>query len=102
MEKENCDNKLYTAEEFISLQEKEILYYSKVEAKQELKECSYMKGYHTQELWSCMTCFKEKSSLAGICIGCAHNCHQDHDIVHLYFKRNFKCDCGNSKYGKKF
>jgi E3 ubiquitin-protein ligase UBR7 len=36
--------------------------------------------------------------LAGMCSGCAFNCHRDHEVENLYFKRKFRCDCGNSKF----
>lgn len=32
--------------------------------------------------------------LSGICLGCSLNCHDKHDLVELYTKRNFHCDCG--------
>lgn len=29
---------------------------------------------------------------------CSYNCHEGHDLVELYTKRAFRCDCGNSKF----
>jgi len=36
-----------------------------------------------------------------ICYGCAVHCHDGHDLIELYTKRNFCCDCGNSKFERK-
>lgn len=72
--------------------------------------CSYDKGYvYRQALYSCITCMKanqssinssssEEKELHGICLACSYECHQNHEIVELYTKRNFCCDCGNSKF----
>ncbi|CAB1330953.1 unnamed protein product [Coregonus sp. 'balchen'] len=37
---------------------------------------------------------------AGLCLACTNHCHDGHDIFELYTKRNFRCDCGNSKFGE--
>ena len=94
------DNEIFTAEEVLNNVNKEIVFFSKYEENKELKRCSYHEGYITQEVYSCLTCQTNTNKLAGICSGCAFNCHKDHDLSHLYFKRNFRCDCGNSKFGK--
>lgn len=60
--------------------------------------CTYPQGYKPrQPLYSCRDCTKEGFK-AGICYGCSINCHDGHDLVELYTKRNFCCDCGNSKF----
>jgi len=67
------------------------------------KNCSYHSGGYMkrQALYSCLTCTNKDSSDqskgAGICLACSYHCHEDHELVELYTKRNFKCDCGNSK-----
>uniref|UniRef100_A0A0N5AIP1 UBR-type domain-containing protein n=1 Tax=Syphacia muris TaxID=451379 RepID=A0A0N5AIP1_9BILA len=62
------------------------------------KVCTYPQGYKPrQPIYSCKDCTKEGSK-AGICYGCSINCHDGHDLVELYTKRNFCCDCGNSKF----
>uniref|UniRef100_A0A0K0DDW3 UBR-type domain-containing protein n=1 Tax=Angiostrongylus cantonensis TaxID=6313 RepID=A0A0K0DDW3_ANGCA len=38
---------------------------------------------------------------AGICLGCSVHCHDGHNIIELYTKRRFRCDCGNSKFERK-
>ncbi|GAV07473.1 hypothetical protein RvY_17302 [Ramazzottius varieornatus] len=63
------------------------------------KECSYSKGYlKRQALYSCVTCYDKSKEMAGICLACTYNCHDGHEFVELYTKRNFRCDCGNSKF----
>eukprot|EP00043_Microstomoeca_roanoka_P007988 m.76998 g.76998 ORF g.76998 m.76998 type:complete len:442 (+) comp14052_c0_seq1:41-1366(+) len=54
-----------------------------------------------QSLFACLTCYQETGVYAGICLGCRHNCHTGHEIVELYTKRNFVCDCGTSRTGKR-
>ena len=34
----------------------------------------------------------------GICLACSYHCHEGHELVELYTKRNFKCDCGTKRY----
>lgn len=49
-----------------------------------------------------MTCTPEaktnEKKRAGICLGCSYLCHSGHELIELYTKRNFRCDCGTSKY----
>ena len=62
-------------------------------------ECTFDKGYmKRQALFSCLTCTPEGN--AGVCTTCSFICHEGHQIVELWTKRNFRCDCGNSKFGK--
>jgi len=61
--------------------------------------CSYNNGYiYRQALYGCATCFKDTNELHGICLACSYACHANHDLYELYTKRNFRCDCGNSKF----
>uniref|UniRef100_A0A1B6G5X7 UBR-type domain-containing protein n=1 Tax=Cuerna arida TaxID=1464854 RepID=A0A1B6G5X7_9HEMI len=64
------------------------------------KNCTYNEGYlKRQALYSCLTCLPaDKSERAGVCLACSYHCHSDHDLVELYTKRNFRCDCGNSLF----
>ncbi|BES94247.1 e3 ubiquitin-protein ligase [Nesidiocoris tenuis] len=63
------------------------------------ENCSYDKGYvPRQALYSCKTCAKD-SVPAGVCLACCLHCHEGHDLVELYTKRFFRCDCGNKKFG---
>ncbi|XP_054652127.1 putative E3 ubiquitin-protein ligase UBR7 [Dunckerocampus dactyliophorus] len=64
------------------------------------ENCSYSRGYvKRQAVFACNTCTHNAAEPAGICLACANKCHDGHDIFELYTKRNFRCDCGNSKFG---
>ncbi|CAD6207537.1 GSCOCG00010215001-RA-CDS [Cotesia congregata] len=63
--------------------------------------CTYNKGYIRQALYACKTCCPNEQDLAGVCLACSFHCHEGHDLVELYTKRNFRCDCGNTKFGEK-
>lgn len=46
-------------------------------------------------------CFEAKmdpEKRAGMCLACSLNCHENHEVIELYTKRNFRCDCGNPKF----
>ncbi|VDP69296.1 unnamed protein product [Schistosoma mattheei] len=61
--------------------------------------CTFTRGYvKRQALYTCHTCLNVDKVKAAICFPCAIECHSDHDIVELYTKRYFRCDCGNSKF----
>lgn len=61
-------------------------------------ECTFPKGYmKRQAIFSCITCTPEGN--AGICTACCLSCHDGHELLELWTKRNFRCDCGNSKFG---
>ncbi|CAH2008289.1 unnamed protein product [Acanthoscelides obtectus] len=67
------------------------------------KTCSYTDDYiKRQALYSCLTCIPEAKDdpekAAGVCLACSYHCHEGHDLVELYTKRNFCCDCGNKKF----
>ena len=94
----NIEKELFTFQEVLDNVNKEILIVTKYQNHEELKKCTYEKGYITQELYSCATCNNDKKEDAGICNGCAHTCHKDHELNPLFFKRDFRCDCGNSKF----
>ncbi|CAK1600523.1 unnamed protein product [Parnassius mnemosyne] len=67
------------------------------------KNCTYTKGYiKRQALYACMTCCSDAkidpSKRAGVCLACSLTCHENHELIELYTKRNFRCDCGNPKF----
>ncbi|XP_017546355.1 putative E3 ubiquitin-protein ligase UBR7 isoform X1 [Pygocentrus nattereri] len=63
-------------------------------------QCSYLQGYvKRQAVFACSTCTSEGMEPTGVCLACANHCHDGHDIFELYTKRNFRCDCGNRKFG---
>lgn len=62
------------------------------------KECTYANGYmKRQAIFSCLTCVPDGN--AGVCTACSLTCHDGHEMVELWTKRRFRCDCGNSKFG---
>ncbi|XP_047985789.1 putative E3 ubiquitin-protein ligase UBR7 [Leguminivora glycinivorella] len=67
------------------------------------KNCTYNKGYiKRQAVYACLTCCSDAKNdpekRAGVCLACSLTCHENHDLVELYTKRNFRCDCGNPKF----
>merc|ERR1719187_1508497 len=63
--------------------------------------CTYPSGYMPrQALYSCETCSVPRSpdfTPAGVCLACSYHCHEGHNLVELYTKRLFRCDCGTSR-----
>uniref|UniRef100_A0A3B3SM85 Putative E3 ubiquitin-protein ligase UBR7 n=1 Tax=Paramormyrops kingsleyae TaxID=1676925 RepID=A0A3B3SM85_9TELE len=63
------------------------------------ERCSYPEGYvKRQALYACNTCTPTGGEPAGVCLACSYTCHEGHELFELYTKRNFRCDCGNSKF----
>uniref|UniRef100_A0ACB8G5V8 E3 ubiquitin-protein ligase ubr7 n=1 Tax=Sphaerodactylus townsendi TaxID=933632 RepID=A0ACB8G5V8_9SAUR len=63
------------------------------------ERCSYSQGaVKRQALYACSTCTPSGEEPAGICLACSYECHGTHKLFELYTKRNFCCDCGNSKF----
>lgn len=52
-----------------------------------------------------MTCCPDATTdptkRAAVCLACSLNCHESHELIELYTKRNFRCDCGNPKFNSK-
>eukprot|EP01102_Stenamoeba_stenopodia_P022623 TRINITY_DN9510_c0_g1_i1.p1 TRINITY_DN9510_c0_g1~~TRINITY_DN9510_c0_g1_i1.p1 ORF type:complete len:414 (+),score=103.14 TRINITY_DN9510_c0_g1_i1:102-1343(+) len=68
----------------------------------DLTRCTYADGYATkQSILVCLTCFEETKEMAGVCFGCAEKCHATHNVTAIWTRRNFRCDCGNSKFPKE-
>ncbi|GAC99055.1 zinc finger protein Mlo2 [Pseudozyma hubeiensis SY62] len=51
--------------------------------------CTHERGYIRQPVYACKTC-----GGGGVCAGCSVSCHADHELVELFNKRKFRCDCG--------
>ncbi|KAF7874340.1 hypothetical protein EAF04_003012 [Stromatinia cepivora] len=93
----------HTAAEFISTQLKleaearEALPYS-------IDTCTKPLGSLRQILFACLTCNPAPSNSfdpynhAGLCYSCSIQCHGDHNLVELFNKRNFTCDCGTTRF----
>lgn len=60
-------------------------------------ECTYFRGSLRQPLFACLTCSTANSNPVGVCYSCSIQCHSTHDIVELFTKRDFQCDCGTSR-----
>ncbi|KAF9413647.1 hypothetical protein BGZ94_000649 [Podila epigama] len=58
--------------------------------------CTYGMGYIRQPVYSCLTC--NPTEEAGFCYSCSISCHGDHELVELFTKRDFRCDCGTNKF----
>ncbi|KAG0450743.1 hypothetical protein HPP92_026542 [Vanilla planifolia] len=87
-----------TIKEYIEGIEAEELEADLVLGGDEGKECTYPNGYmKRQAVFSCLTC--SPGGNAGVCTACSLACHDGHEVVELWTKRNFRCDCGNSKFG---
>ncbi|KAH6573079.1 hypothetical protein BASA60_006247 [Batrachochytrium salamandrivorans] len=56
--------------------------------------CSFSKGYVLQKVYSCKTCAQDAGRSVGVCYGCFVSCHTTHEVVELFQRRNFRCDCG--------
>eukprot|EP00795_Rhopilema_esculentum_P004670 gene4670-20954_t len=55
------------------------------------QNCTYPQGYvNRQALYSCLSCAPEEDSPAGICFACSLHCHDGHNLVELYTKRQEK------------
>lgn len=55
--------------------------------------CMYDQGPTIMNVYSCLTCKKEEDGHVGVCFGCSMSCHLEHEIVELFEKRDFRCDC---------
>ncbi|OQV11650.1 putative E3 ubiquitin-protein ligase UBR7 [Hypsibius exemplaris] len=66
------------------------------------KKCSYKDGYVKRQLvYACRTCTLDVLEPAGFCMACAVHCHDEHDVVPMLTRRDFRCDCGNTKFGPR-
>lgn len=63
-------------------------------------ECTYNMGELRQPVFACVTCGETNGEQIGVCYSCSIQCHSTHDIVELFSKRNFVCDCGTTKMSK--
>ncbi|CAG1961196.1 unnamed protein product [Fusarium graminearum] len=91
-----------TAAEFIRSQEaleadaREALPYS-------IDTCTKILGPLRQAVFACLTCnpppAKEGDDWtpAGVCYACSIQCHGEHNLVEIFQKRNFTCDCGTKR-----
>lgn len=60
-------------------------------------ECTFAMGALRQELYACLTCYRQTAQLNAVCYACSIRCHTSHDLVELFTKRSRTCDCGTSR-----
>lgn len=60
------------------------------------KVCTFAMGPTRQQVYACLTCYR-KGNPAGVCYSCSIQCHADHNLVELFTKRQFTCDCGTTR-----
>lgn len=93
------DGNVATLSEYIDDIEAQELEADLVLGGDEGKECTYRQGYmKRQAVFACLTCKPDGG--AGFCTACSLACHDGHEVVELWTRRHFRCDCGNSKYGE--
>ncbi|EGW34235.1 uncharacterized protein SPAPADRAFT_49293 [Spathaspora passalidarum NRRL Y-27907] len=64
-------------------------------------ECTYELGELRQPVFACLTCSRQNDDTPiGVCYSCSIQCHASHDIVELFSKRGFVCDCGTTRMSK--
>jgi len=65
--------------------------------------CTKSLGPMRQSVFACLTCTPPPASvhpqftLAGVCYSCSISCHGEHNLVELFTKRDFVCDCGTTR-----
>ncbi|KAG6009016.1 hypothetical protein E4U21_003347 [Claviceps maximensis] len=98
-----CDDS-HTAADFLRHQElleadaREALPYS-------IETCTKIFGPLRQNVFACLTCNPAPADSsdgadwkpAGICYACSVQCHGEHNLVEIFQKRNFTCDCGTTR-----
>jgi len=85
--------------EYINHQNAEIEQANLLLEASEGENCTYSKGYmNRQALYACNTCTEEGKLSGAICLPCMYRCHDNHDLVELWTKRNYRCDCGSDKF----
>ncbi|KAK4955204.1 hypothetical protein LTR10_007399 [Elasticomyces elasticus] len=66
--------------------------------------CTKPLGPLRQSVFACLTCSPPPASVhqqhtpAGVCYSCSISCHGEHNLVELFTKRDFECDCGSTRY----
>lgn len=59
--------------------------------------CTYPKSCR-QLVFACLTCRRQNNGTdIGVCYLCLIQCHSTHELVELFSKRDFSCDCGTSR-----
>ena len=62
--------------------------------------CTQPMGPLRQSVYACLTCTPAGGpACAGVCYSCSISCHGAHELVELFVKRDFVCDCGTTRMG---
>ncbi|RYP89137.1 hypothetical protein DL769_000185 [Monosporascus sp. CRB-8-3] len=66
--------------------------------------CTKPLGSLRQNVFACITCNPPPANPgdpynpAGVCYSCSVQCHGEHELVEIFQKRNFTCDCGTTRF----
>ncbi|CAG8770560.1 16485_t:CDS:10, partial [Dentiscutata erythropus] len=62
--------------------------------------CTYSKGHLRQAVYVCKTCKPSTGSGPGGAVSLLFDkLSTDHELIELFNKRNFRCDCGTARFG---
>ncbi|KAI1770685.1 putative zinc finger in N-recognin-domain-containing protein [Hypoxylon cercidicola] len=68
------------------------------------ENCTKPLGSLRQNVFACLTCNPPPENPAdpfkpaGVCYSCSVQCHGEHELVEIFQKRNFTCDCGTTRF----
>lgn len=69
-----------------------------------IDNCTKPLGALRQSVFACLTCNPPPEdpkapydNAAGVCYACSVQCHGEHNLVEIFTKRNFTCDCGTTR-----
>ncbi|PFH56461.1 hypothetical protein XA68_16475 [Ophiocordyceps unilateralis] len=68
-----------------------------------IDSCTKILGSLRQNVFACLTCNPPPPQPndtwipAGVCYACSVQCHGEHNLVEIFLKRNFTCDCGTTR-----
>lgn len=69
-----------------------------------IENCTKQLGSLRQNVFACLTCHPPPAepngdyNPAGVCYSCSIQCHGEHELVEIFQKRNFTCDCGTTRF----
>ncbi|CAJ2503167.1 Uu.00g105610.m01.CDS01 [Anthostomella pinea] len=69
-----------------------------------IENCTRPLGSLRQNVFACLTCNPAPTgpddtyNPAGVCYSCSVQCHGKHELVEIFQKRNFTCDCGTTRF----
>ncbi|KAK8079149.1 hypothetical protein PG994_002956 [Apiospora phragmitis] len=71
-----------------------------------IENCTKELGNLRQSVFACLTCHPPPANPddatahtpAGVCYACSVQCHGEHELVEIFQKRNFTCDCGTTRF----